>query len=270
MQATLLLPTRERAWIPPWSLLAAQLSHGISWALLLLAPPGLAWVHLVALGFLSLPALGILVHVLKGFLDRLFKGDSVEAILAALDREAQSTGADAAWAQKTAATMRTKSPTSLKLALAQVRRGAGFDFATCMRAEFRIVSRIIHDQDFYEGVRAVIVDKDNSPRWSPASLEAVSAAEVATLSLRAIGARHMGETTRGALSDALVKYLPNGDRITLSNEVYTDSDGIAWEGRGIAPQVPRPNLLTDDPLASHLALVNEAAAWLRSATPRRM
>jgi enoyl-CoA hydratase len=47
-----------------------------------------------------------------------------------------------------------------------------------MRAEFRIVSRVIHGFDFYEGVRAVIVDKDNKPRWSPASLAEVSDAEV--------------------------------------------------------------------------------------------
>ena len=71
-------------------------------------------------------------------------------------------GADAAWAGKTAATIRTKSPLSLKLALAQVRRGKTWDFETCMRAEFRIVSRVIQDHDFYEGVRAVIVDKDNT------------------------------------------------------------------------------------------------------------
>lgn len=114
----------------------------------------------------------------KATIDRFFAGDSVEAILAALDREAQSTSADAAWAQKTAATMRTKSPTSLKLALAQVRRGITYDFAACMRAEFRIVSRIIHDPDFYEGVRAVIVDKDNQPRWNPAALSAVSEADI--------------------------------------------------------------------------------------------
>ena len=114
----------------------------------------------------------------KAAIDRLFKGDAVEGILAALDREAQSTGADAAWAAKTAATIRTKSPTSLKLALAQVRRGATYDFVTCMRTEFRIVSRIIHDEDFYEGVRAVLVDKDNTPRWSPASLDKVSDAEI--------------------------------------------------------------------------------------------
>jgi enoyl-CoA hydratase len=47
-----------------------------------------------------------------------------------------------------------------------------------MRTEFRIVSRVIHGHDFYEGVRAVIVDKDNRPRWRPAALAEVSEAEV--------------------------------------------------------------------------------------------
>ena len=111
-------------------------------------------------------------------IDRLFAGDRVEDILAALDREAASGGADAAWAVQTAATIRAKSPLSLKLALAQVRRGQAWDFETCMRTEFRIVSRVIHGHDFYEGVRAVIVDKDNKPRWRPAALAEVSEAEV--------------------------------------------------------------------------------------------
>jgi len=114
----------------------------------------------------------------KQTIDRLFAGDSVERILAAVDREATLGGANAEWAQKTAATIRTKSPLSLKLALAQVRRGKSWDFETCMRAEFRIVSRIIHGHDFYEGVRAVIVDKDNNPRWEPSVLEKVSDVEV--------------------------------------------------------------------------------------------
>jgi enoyl-CoA hydratase len=47
-----------------------------------------------------------------------------------------------------------------------------------MRLEFRVVSRIVAGQDFYEGVRAVIVDKDNAPRWRPASLAEVGEAEV--------------------------------------------------------------------------------------------
>jgi len=114
----------------------------------------------------------------RAAIDRLFAGTSVEGILAALDREAASASADAAWAGKTAATMSAKSPLSLGIALTQVRRGAQWDFATCMRAEFRIVSRIIEGHDFYEGVRAVIVDKDNAPRWQPASLAEVGEAEV--------------------------------------------------------------------------------------------
>jgi enoyl-CoA hydratase len=77
-----------------------------------------------------------------------------------------------------AATIRSKAPLSLKLALAQLRRGRDWDFDACMRAEFRIVSRIVRGVDFYEGVRAVIIDKDNAPRWRPASLADVAAADV--------------------------------------------------------------------------------------------
>lgn len=114
----------------------------------------------------------------KAAIDHLFAGNMVENILAALDRESSSGSGDADWAAKTAATMRAKSPLSLKLALAQVRRGKTWDFETCMRMEFRIVSRVINGHDFYEGVRAVIVDKDNKPRWRPATLPDVSEDEV--------------------------------------------------------------------------------------------
>jgi enoyl-CoA hydratase len=108
----------------------------------------------------------------RAMIAKLFAGERVEDILAALD------GAGDEWAARTAAAIRTKSPTSLKLALAQVRRGKGWSFEECMQAEMRIVSRIVHDNDFYEGVRAVIVDKDNAPRWQPASLSEVPDVEV--------------------------------------------------------------------------------------------
>jgi enoyl-CoA hydratase len=114
----------------------------------------------------------------RATIDRLFTGASVEHILDAVTREAGAGGASSEWAAKTAATLRTQSPLSLKLALAQVRRGAQSDFETCMRLEFRIVSRVIEGHDFYEGVRAVIVDKDNKPHWQPATLSGVSDAEV--------------------------------------------------------------------------------------------
>jgi len=108
----------------------------------------------------------------------LFHADRVEEILSALDAEAAMQGPNATFASATATLMRTKSPTSLKIALAQMRRGATLDFPECMRTEFRIVSRVVRGHDFYEGVRAVIVDKDQAPQWWPATLAAVDAAEV--------------------------------------------------------------------------------------------
>ena len=110
-------------------------------------------------------------------IDRLFAGNRVEHILANLDTEALH-DADGEWVTAAAGTIRTKSPLSLKIALAQVRRGRNWSFEDCMKAEYRIVSRIVYDHDFYEGVRAAIVDKDNAPRWRPAALSEVGAAEV--------------------------------------------------------------------------------------------
>ena len=111
-------------------------------------------------------------------IETLFTGERVEDILAALDATGAAGGADAAFASAAAALIRTKSPTSLKIALAQMQRGSALDFAECMRTEFRIVSRVVRGHDFYEGVRAVIIDKDQAPRWQPSTLAAVSAAEV--------------------------------------------------------------------------------------------
>jgi enoyl-CoA hydratase len=121
------------------------------------------------------------IGALSGYraaMDRLFAGHRVEDILTALDREAVSGSHDAGWAGATAATIRGKSPTSLKIALAQLRRGREWSFTDCMKAEFRIVSRIIHGHDFQEGVRAAIIDKDNAPRWDPPRLAQVLEADI--------------------------------------------------------------------------------------------
>lgn len=99
-------------------------------------------------------------------IDRYFAGETVEEIVAAL-------GEGDAWAAEMRERLLGLSPTSLKLTLRAVRAGASLDLADCLRQEFRLVSHIGRGHDFYEGVRAQLVDKDRSPKWNPASLEDV-------------------------------------------------------------------------------------------------
>lgn len=106
-------------------------------------------------------------------IDALFSGGTVEAIVAALERD----GSDWALAQRRS--IAGKSPLSLKTALRQLRLGADMtDFAEAMAMEMRIATHLVAAPDFSEGVRAVIVDKDNAPRWRPATLEKVFDADV--------------------------------------------------------------------------------------------
>ena len=130
------------------------------------------------LGAFARPAGEGPVMAQRSAIDDLFKGGRVEGILAALDQAVAADGTRAAFAAATAALIRTKSPTSLKVALMQMRRGPTLDFEECMRTEFRIVSRVARGHDFYEGVRSVIVEKDQAPRWQPPALAAVGDAEV--------------------------------------------------------------------------------------------
>jgi enoyl-CoA hydratase len=124
------------------------------------------------------PAASGAVAARAATIETLFGANRIEDILAALDARGAAGGADAEFASASAALIRSRSPTSLKIALAQMRRGATLDFSECMRTEFRIVSRVVRGHDFYEGVRAVIIDKDQAPHWQPSTLVAVSAAEI--------------------------------------------------------------------------------------------
>lgn len=103
-----------------------------------------------------------------------FAYDRAEDIVAALEAD----GSD--WALEQAQTIRTKSPETVKVALRQVRDGAACEtFEDNMRMEYRIGWRKVQSADFIEGVRAVIIDKDHTPVWAPATLEEVSEEAVA-------------------------------------------------------------------------------------------
>ncbi|QLP97586.1 MAG: enoyl-CoA hydratase/isomerase family protein [Rhodoblastus sp.] len=110
----------------------------------------------------------------RSTIDACFDHARAVAILAALDAAA----AGSSFAAKCASAMRTKSPTSMAIALRQCEVGARVDFAEAMRIEYRIVSRVARGHDFYEGVRALIIDKDNAPRWAPASSQDVTDAAI--------------------------------------------------------------------------------------------
>ena len=106
-------------------------------------------------------------------IDRLFASNKAEEIVAALDADGGE------WAAKQRATLATKSPQTIKVALRQLIEGAAQpDFAANMAMEYGLACAIIRRPDFVEGVRALIFDKDNKPQWNPATLEQVSDAMI--------------------------------------------------------------------------------------------
>ncbi len=102
-------------------------------------------------------------------ISKLFASDRLEEILAALNAE------ESDWAKSELATLGTKSPLSCKVSLRLLAEGAGrASFAEEMKAEYAIAGRIVRTHDFREGVRALLIDKDNAPKWDPATPEEVT------------------------------------------------------------------------------------------------
>ena len=109
-------------------------------------------------------------------IERLFAADTLEAITSALAADPGE------WATKELAAIAPKAPLSSKVALRQLVEGQAMtDFAEVLAMEYRIASRLIMRPDFAEGVRALIVDKDNAPRWTPATPAEVSDELVASI-----------------------------------------------------------------------------------------
>jgi enoyl-CoA hydratase len=113
------------------------------------------------------PDARIAVH--QDAIDGVFASDRLEDIFAALEADGGE------WATQQLDLLRTKSPQTMKVSLRLLKEGAQMlDFAAEMRQEYAVGSRVVQRHDFLEGVRAVIVDKDNTPKWDPATPEDVT------------------------------------------------------------------------------------------------
>jgi enoyl-CoA hydratase/carnithine racemase len=113
---------------------------------------------------------------LRESIDTHFSHPTVSAVVSSLEQEARSEHVD--WAHQTAKLMRSRSPTMLSVTLRQLQRGATLSLADCFRMELGMAAQSFEQGDFLEGVRAVLIDKDNSPRWQPNRIEEVTEAMI--------------------------------------------------------------------------------------------
>ncbi|KAJ9159705.1 hypothetical protein P3X46_025184 [Hevea brasiliensis] len=108
-------------------------------------------------------------------IDRCFSRRTVEEILSALEREAMNK-ADA-WITTTIQSLKKASPTSLKISLRLIREGRLQGVGQCLVREYRMVCHVMQgklSKDFFEGCRAILLDKDKNPKWEPSKLELIS------------------------------------------------------------------------------------------------
>ena len=115
--------------------------------------------------------------LLRPAIDLHFAKDSVPAIVASLQSERRLEYAQ--WARETLATIAKRSPTMMCVTYEQILRGRTMELADCFRMEIGMVHECFQQGDFVEGIRALIVDKYNAPRWNPPALEAVQGETVA-------------------------------------------------------------------------------------------
>lgn len=108
------------------------------------------------------------LSALEPLIERLFSADSVEQICDQLERENSS------WSHDTLATLLQKSPTSLKVTFEQMRRVKSMSIRDTIIQDYRMNYRFLEGHDLYEGIRALLIDKDKQPRWAPTQLRDLS------------------------------------------------------------------------------------------------
>jgi len=126
---------------------------------------------------------------------RCFAPDTVEGILDALEAER---GPAQTWAQGVLKDLAARSPTSLKIAHRHVRMAREFDLRDTLIGDFRLARRCLEAHDLYEGVRAVLIDRDQAPKWQPSRLRDVSDAMV-DVYFSSLGADELALPTRARM-----------------------------------------------------------------------
>jgi enoyl-CoA hydratase len=115
------------------------------------------------------------LEALRPAIARCFSDDTMEGIV---DRLQSERGATATWAQGVVEDLVARSPTSLKITHRHVQLARNLDLRATLIQDFRIACRCLEGEDLYEGVRAVLIDRDQMPRWRPGRLQDVSEAMV--------------------------------------------------------------------------------------------
>lgn len=118
-------------------------------------------------GFAEDPGVAPIVENLEA-IDRCFGGETVEQVIAKLQAEGTP------WAEETLAALDEKSPTSLKVTFRQLTTLGDLDLEDALKMEYRMAIRCNFGPELFEGIRAVVIDKDRSPKWHPASVAEVS------------------------------------------------------------------------------------------------
>ncbi len=115
---------------------------------------------------------------LAGWIEAVFSASTLEEIF----ERAKALGDKSdGWSLRVLEELRAKSPTSLHLALRLWKKGRTMSLRAALQMEYGVVCNLLRQQDFYEGIRALIIDKDKSPQWNPENIADVSKTRLAAL-----------------------------------------------------------------------------------------